>query len=45
MSNVRSGMSYTGSRSLKSLQDDAIAIIQTSSSHAEGNPHIFNRNK
>ena len=45
MSNVRSGMSYTGSRSLKCLQDNAIAIIQTSSSHAEGNPHIFNRNK
>ena len=45
MSNVRSGMSYTGCRSLKSLQDNAIAIIQTSSSHAEGNPHIFNRNK
>jgi IMP dehydrogenase len=45
MSNVRSGMSYTGSRTLKSLRDDSIAIIQTSSSHAEGSPHIFNRNK
>ena len=45
MSNVRSGMSYTGVRSLKELKEEAIAIIQTNSSHAEGNPHIFNRNK
>ena len=45
MSNVRSGMSYTGVRSLKELKEEAIAIIQTNSSHVEGNPHIFNRNK
>ncbi len=45
MSNVRSGMSYTGARSLKELKEEAIAIIQTNSSHVEGNPHIFNRNK
>jgi|11_taG_2_1085331.scaffolds.fasta_scaffold04659_6 IMP dehydrogenase len=43
MSNVRSGMSYTGARSLKELREEAIAIIQTNSSHSEGNPHIFNR--
>tara|TARA_B000000557_G_scaffold64825_1_gene51028 strand:- start:873 stop:1535 length:663 start_codon:yes stop_codon:yes gene_type:complete len=43
MSNVRSGMSYSGVRSLKELRQDAIAVIQTSSSHTEGNPHIYNR--
>ena len=43
MSNVRSGMSYSGVRSLEELRQDAIAVIQTSSSHTEGNPHIYNR--
>lgn len=45
MSNVRSGMSYSGVRSLEELRKEAIAVVQTSSSHAEGNPHIFNRNR
>ena len=43
MSNVRSGMSYSGARSLNELREKAIAYRQTSASHAEGNPHIFNR--
>ena len=43
MSNVRSGMSYSGARSLDELREKAIAYRQTSASHAEGNPHIFNR--
>ena len=43
MSNVRSGMSYTGARNLKELQEKAIMIKQTSASNVEGNPHIFNR--
>lgn len=43
MSNVRSGMSYSGVNSLKDLKKEAIAIRQTNSSHVEGNPHIFNR--
>ena len=43
MSNVRSGMSYSGVTSLKELREESIAVIQTSSSHSEGNPHIFNR--
>ena len=43
MSNVRSGMSYSGVTSLKELRESSIAVIQTSSSHTEGNPHIFNR--
>ena len=43
MSNVRSGMSYSGVRTLKELREDSIAVIQSSSSHAEGNPHIYNR--
>lgn len=43
MSNVRSGMSYSGVKTLEQLREGAIAIIQTTSSHTEGNPHIFNR--
>ena len=43
MSNVRSGMSYSGVSNLDQLRSDSIAVIQTSSSHTEGNPHIFNR--
>ena len=41
-SNIRSGMSYSGARSLQELRDNAIVMMQTSSSHVEGNPHIFN---
>jgi len=43
MSNVRSGMSYSGARSLKELREKAVACRQSSASHSEGNPHIFNR--
>ena len=45
MSNVRSGMSYSGANTLKELIDNAVFRRQTTSSHVEGNPHIFNRNK
>ncbi len=45
MSNVRSGMSYSGAETLQELIDNAVFRRQTSSSHVEGNPHIFNRNK
>ncbi len=41
MSNVRSGMSYSGARSLKELREGSIAMLQSNSSHLEGNPHIF----
>ena len=43
MSNVRSGMSYSGANTLQDLIDNAVFRKQTSSSHVEGNPHIFNR--
>lgn len=45
MSNVRSGMSYSGASNLKELYEKAVFRRQTTSSHAEGNAHIFNRNK
>lgn len=41
MSNVRSGMSYSGARSLEELRDAAIFARQTSSSNVEGNAHIY----
>ena len=41
MSNVRSGMSYSGARSLEELKDAAVFARQTSSSNVEGNPHIY----
>ena len=41
MSNVRSGMSYSGARSLLELRDAAIFARQTSSSNVEGNAHIY----
>lgn len=43
MSNVRSGMSYSGVTSLDDLRKESIAMLQSTSSHVEGNPHIFNR--
>jgi len=43
MSNVRSGMSYSGAECLESFRDNARFVRQTTSSHVEGNPHIFNR--
>lgn len=45
MSNVRSGMSYSGASTLQELTNNAVFRKQTPSSHVEGNPHIFNRNK
>jgi len=43
MSNVRSGMSYSGARSIEEFKEKAIVRLQTPSSNNEGNPHIFNR--
>jgi len=45
MSNVRSGMSYSGASNLLELKELAVFRKQTSSSHTEGNPHIFNKGK
>ena len=41
MSNVRSGMSYSGVRSIKDLQENVLFSMQTNSTNVEGNPHIF----
>ena len=43
MSNVRSGMSYSGANTLSELYENAVFRRQTISSHTEGNAHIFNR--
>lgn len=43
MSNVRSGISYSGSSNLKEFRENAVFVRQTVSSHTEGNPHIYNR--
>jgi len=43
MSNIRSGMSYSGASNLKELQSYSQFVKQTASSHTEGNPHIYNR--
>ena len=45
MSNVRSGMSYSGASSLQELKENAVFRRQSNSSNVEGNAHIFNRNK
>ncbi|NDG53309.1 MAG: guanosine monophosphate reductase, partial [Flavobacteriia bacterium] len=45
MSNVRSGMSYSGACTLSELKRQSVFKRQTPSSNIEGNPHIFNRNK
>ena len=42
MSNVRSGMSYSGARNLLELRE-AIFVQQTQSSHFEGQPHIYRK--
>ena len=42
MSNVRSGMSYSGARNLGEIQS-AVFARQTVNSHFEGLPHIYNR--
>ena len=41
MSNVRSGMSYSGARNLKELKDKAQFVLQTSASSVESGPHIY----
>ena len=41
MSNVRSGLSYSGVRSIKELQESALFSMKTNSTNVEGNPHIF----
>ena len=43
MSNVRSGMSYSGASTLEELREKAVMAIQTNNSNIEGNPHIYNR--
>ena len=45
MSNVRSGMSYSGANTLDELRKFAEFRRQTNSSNIEGNAHIFNRSK
>jgi len=42
MSNVRSGMSYSGARSLCELRE-AQFVLQTQNAHSEGQPHIFRK--
>jgi IMP dehydrogenase/GMP reductase len=42
MSNVRSGMSYSGARNLLELRE-AIFVQQTQNSHFEGEPHIYRK--
>lgn len=41
--NIRSGLSYSGARSIKELQEKAIFFKQTTHSHSEGMPHILTR--
>ncbi len=41
--NICSGLSYSGARTIKELQQNAIFQIQTLSSHNEGLPHILKR--
>ncbi len=45
MSNVRSGMSYSGARSLKEFREAAMFVKQTTASSIEGQAHIYRRNK
>jgi IMP dehydrogenase len=41
MTNVRSGLSYSGARNLTELKELAVFAKQSSSTSKEGNPHIF----
>ena len=41
--NIKSGLSYSGARNIKELQEVAIFVKQTTSSHGEGLPHILTR--
>jgi IMP dehydrogenase len=45
LSNIRSGMSYSGASDLSELREYATFARQTNNSNIEGNPHIFNRKK
>jgi len=40
---IRSGLSYSGVRTIKELQEKAIWIKQTNASQIEGSPHILKR--
>lgn len=41
MSNVRSGMSYSGARNLKELREKSEFVFQSSASTIESGPHIY----
>ncbi len=41
--NIASGMSYSGARTIKELQELAVFQIQSVASHVEGMPHILTR--
>tara|TARA_Y100001972_G_scaffold129049_1_gene193737 strand:+ start:7946 stop:8986 length:1041 start_codon:yes stop_codon:yes gene_type:complete len=41
MSNVRSGMSYSGARNLEELRNKAQFVLQSSASTIESGPHIY----
>lgn len=41
MSNVRSGMSYSGARNLKEFREKAQFVLQSSASTVESGPHIY----
>ena len=41
MSNVRSGMSYSGARNLKELKNKAQFVLQSAASTIESGPHIY----
>ena len=41
MSNVRSGMSYSGARNLEDFREKAQFVLQTSASSIESGPHIY----
>jgi len=43
LKNIASGMSYSGARTIKELQEIAIFQLQSTSSHHEGLPHILTR--
>lgn len=43
-SGVQSALSYNGCSSIRELQDKAEFIVVSNNAHAEGKPHILNRN-
>lgn len=42
---LRSGLSYSGARTIMEFQDSAILQVQTQSSYKEGTPHILGNNQ